>query len=238
VKTLIKKILISLLAQRGLAITSSSLGYISAKETVSAAEREGLSICDYVERLWDQQGDTQKIIEWMASCGSFKTANPNVVEIGTGTGRYLEKVLQKCSPAKYESYETARDWSEWLQSTYPIISHDADGLTLRQTQNISVDLVHAHGLFVHLPFLVSYRYWLEIWRITKEGGIVVFDIISEDCLDESTVNKWLLSKHNYPCFLSKDYIVLLFGNHGFTLVSTFKNRYGEGYSEYLVFIRK
>jgi SAM-dependent methyltransferase len=243
-KTLVKNGLKRLLAQRGLAITrlgetsnSSSLGYISAKETVSAAERAGLTVCDYVEKLWAKQGDTQRVVEQMASCGAFAAINPNVVEIGPGTGRYIEKVLHKCKPAKYESYETAKDWAVWLQSKYPIVSHEADGVTLRQTPNMSADIVHAHGVFVYLPFLISYRYWKEIWRITKYDGIVAFDIISEDCLDEETVDKWLNSKYNYPCFLSKTFVASLFGNHGFSLLNTFRNRYGEGHSEYLVFIR-
>ena len=123
-KELAKKVVKRLLAQMGLAITqvgetAKTFGYISAKETVSAAEREGLSVCDYVEKLWNKPGDTQRIIEQMASCGVFEARDPNILEIGTG--RYLEKVLGKCKPAKYESYETARDWAEWLQSKYPIV---------------------------------------------------------------------------------------------------------------------
>lgn len=215
----------------------SSLGYISSKETVSAAERERLSVCDYVEKLWNQSGDTQRVIDQMASCGVFEVNSPNILEIGAGTGRYLEKVLANCKPAKYESYETARDWSEWLQAKYPIISHAADGVSLRQTQAHSVDLLHAHGVFVYLPFLVSYSYWKEIWRVMKSGGFVVFDIISEDCLDELAVEKWLMSENRYPCFLSKDYLVSLFGKHGFALFKTFTTRYGEGQSLYLVFVR-
>jgi hypothetical protein len=243
-KELTKKVVNRLLAQRGLAIirvretsNTSSFGYISAKETVSAAEREGLSVCDYVEKLWNKSGDTQRVIDQMASCGVFETKEPHVLEIGTGTGRYLEKVLAKCKPTKYESYETARDWAEWLQARYPIVSHEADGVSLRQTRAHSIDLLHAHGVFVYLPFLVSYRYWKEIWRVMKSGSFVVFDIICEDCLDERTVEKWLISEHNYPCFLSKDYVVSLFGKHGFALFKTFTNRYGEGQSLYLVFIR-
>jgi len=216
----------------------SSLGYISAKETISAAEREGLSVCDYVEKLWNNQGDTQRVIDQMASCGVFEAKSPNVIEIGPGTGRYLEKVLEECRPAKYEIYETARDWAEWLQSKYKIVSHEADGVSLRQTQDSSVDLLHAHGVFVYLPFLVSYRYWLEMWRVIRIGGWVVFDIYSEDCFDEQKVEEWLKSEHNYPCFLSKQYIVSLFRKHGFSLVNTFMNKHGAGRSEYLVFVRK
>jgi SAM-dependent methyltransferase len=239
-----KRVAKKLLAKSGLAITrigatshTSSRGYLSTKETVSAAESEGLSVCDYVERLWEKPGETQKVIEQMVSCGAFVDANLNVVEIGTGTGRYLEKVLQHCKPAKYESYEVAGDWAKWLRETYPIVSHKADGVSLKQTSEHSVDLLHAHGVFVYLPFLVSYRYWIEMWRVIRNGGIVIFDIISEDCLDEKTVGNWLNTEIDYPCFHSRKFLVSLFGKHGFSLVKTFMNRYGEVKSEYLVFIR-
>lgn len=213
-----------------------NFGYISAKETVSAAVHEGLSVCDYVERLWDQQGDTQRVIDLMAASGVFDVKSPNILEIGAGTGRYLEKVLEMCTPTKYESYETARDWAEWLQSVYPIISHQADGVTLSQTPSHSVDILHSHGVFVYLPFLISYRYLKEIWRVVRSGGYVVFDCYSEDCLDELTVEKWITSQHIYPCFLSKAYVVSLFNKQGFRLLNTFYNRYGVGYSEYLIFV--
>jgi SAM-dependent methyltransferase len=240
----IKTTIEHLLAKKGFAIkpldknsAKCSQGYISAKDTVSGAEREGLSVCDYVEKLWGKQGDTQKVIDQMGSSGAFDKASPTVLEIGAGTGRYLEKVLQTCNPVKYESYETARDWADWLQATYPIVSHKADGVSLKQTQTCSVDLLHAHGVFVYLTFLISYRYFMEIWRVVKDGGYVVFDIISENCLDHPTVCKWLASEHNYPCFLSREYVVSLFEQHDFSLVDTFMNCYGEGKSEYLAFRR-
>jgi SAM-dependent methyltransferase len=239
-RTIAKKGLGRMLAQQGLAITRITgpmSDYLDAKETISGAERVGLSVCDYLEERWAQQGATQRIIEQMASCGAFDAINPNVLEIGTGSGRYLEKVLQRCEPGQYESYEIARDWAEWLKSTYPIVSHETDGQSLRQTADDSVDLVHAHGVFVYLPFVTSYRYWVEVWRVVKNGGFVVFDIMSEDCLDENTMVRWLNSKETYPCFLSTRYVTLLFFKHGFSLISRFNSRMGEGRSEYLVFTR-
>ena len=216
----------------------NSLGYISAKKTVAGAKLEGLSICDYVEALWDNKGGTQYVIDQINECGIFLNKGLNVVEIGAGTGRYMEKVLKVCKPNLYESYETAKDWADYLQSAYPIISHPADGSSLRFTHDYSAGLIHAHGVFVYLPFLISYRYWEEIWRTTKIGGFVIFDIISEDCLQRDLIQKWLESNHSYPCFLSKSFTVSLFNSHGFSLVKTFTHRYGAGKSEYLVFLRK
>lgn len=216
---------------------NNSLGYISARRTIDGAKLEGLSVCDYVESIWGNRGGTQFVIDEMNKSKIFMNEGMNIVEIGAGTGRYMEKVLQECTPNTYESYETAKDWSEYLQSNYPIISYPADGFSLRFTSDSSVDLIHAHGVFVYLPFLISYRYWKEIWRTTKIGSFVLFDIFSEDCLQEDLLEQWLQSKHNYPCFLSKSFTISHFRDHGFSLVKTFTHRYGEGRSEYLFFIR-
>lgn len=235
--TLIKKIVKRLLAKRGLAIIGIRQSYMSAEETIAAANRERLSVCDYVEKVWNQEGCTQMVIDRMSSCGAFAATNPNILEIGPGTGRYLEKVLENCNPAKYEIYEPLDDWVNWLRSKYPITSHQADGETLWQTSDKSVNLVHSHGVFVYIPFLIAYGYFKEIWRVTADEGIVVFDIFSEDCFDEALIDKWLSSTYRYVCFLSKSYIVSQFAKHNFRLLTTFKNKHGAGHSEYLVFIK-
>ena len=100
-KTALKGIIRRLLASRGWVIVDASagnskLGYIAAKETIAAARREGLSICDFVEKMWQIEGDTAKVIDEMDQHGAFLVKNPRVVEIGAGTGRYLEKVLGVC----------------------------------------------------------------------------------------------------------------------------------------------
>jgi SAM-dependent methyltransferase len=202
-----------------------------------AAKNEGLSVCDYVEKLWDKQGDTQAVIDNMAKAGALTPGLSQVLEIGTGTGRYLEKVVRDFHPQQYSSYETDPGWAQWLEQAYPVHSLQADGQSLGQTPDRSVNLVHAHGVFVYLPLMVSYRYWKEIWRVTADQGYVVFDIISEECLDKNQVQRWLDSGHNYPCFLGKDYVVGVFAENGFQWCCEFSNRYGEGTSLYLVFQR-
>jgi hypothetical protein len=147
-------------------------------------------------------------------------------------------VLRKQLPSKYEIYETANDWNEWLRAQYPVIAHDADGCSLNQTQSSGVDLVHAHGVFVYLPFLTSYNYFKEIWRVAGPGSYIVFDIMSERCFDEATTEKWLASPHRYACFLSKAYVVNLFDRNGFVLLGSYTENWGAGISEYLVLKRK
>lgn len=217
--------------------TRTALSYISALETIEAAQNQGLSVCDYLERLWDQVGHTQRVIDRLASYHAFKDGS-HILEIGTGTGRYLEKTLEKCKPQSYESYETAEDWNQYLKFRYPSVhSYDADGVSLLSTPDLSIDFLHSHGLFVYLPFLSAWQYFKEMWRVVKIHGIVAFDLYSENCMDEHTVEKWLASNYRYPCFLSTGYLESIFASHGFALIDTFTNPHGEGKSEYLVFRR-
>lgn len=216
---------------------SRTLSYISAKETVKSAKKASLSICDYVEKMWNQEGETQKVIDNMEKLGAFENANPTICEIGAGTGRYMEKVIDKCNPARYESYETATDWAEWLEKEYPIISQDSGGFLLKATVDKSIDLIHAHGVFVYLPFLDSLRYFKEIDRVANKNAIIVFDCITEDCLDDILLNKWLKSDDNFLRILPEKYILDFFPRNNYKLIGNFFTPYGQGRSKYFVFKR-
>lgn len=213
---------------------SSILGYISANETITKANDCGLSICDYVEKEWNKVGDTKKIIDQIADFIVFENIK-TICEIGAGTGRYMEKVFQICKPTKYESYEPDEEWATYLKRNYPIINCETNGKELKQTADNSIDLLHAHGVFVYLPLMVSLQYFLEICRVVKEGGYAVFDVISEDCLDNESVNKWLKSQHIYPCFLSTDLVDRVFLSYNFIRVGSFFSNYGAGPSKYLIY---
>lgn len=219
-------------------VNSNSHGYISAKETVISAQQDGLSVCDYVEKIWDQVGETQKIIDNMEKLGAFKFNNPTICEIGAGTGRYMDKIIEKCNPERYESYETATDWAEWLSEKYPIISQPTDGFSLSSTKDNSIDLFHAHGVFVYLPFFDSLRYFKEIDRVTTTNSYIVIDCMTEDCLDNKTLNKWLESEYSYPQLLPEKHIFTFFPSNKYKLIEEFFTPYGQGKSKYFVFKRK
>jgi cyclopropane fatty-acyl-phospholipid synthase-like methyltransferase len=216
---------------------SSDLGYISAKETVKSAQKEGLSVCDYVEKMWGQEGETQKVIDNMEKFGVFQNANPTVCEIGAGTGRYMGIVIKKCNPKRYVSYEISADWSEWLEKEYDIISLESDGFSLKSTDENSIDLIHSHGVFVYLPFFDSLRYFKEIDRVARKNTIIVFDCITEDCLDKKSLNNWLKSEYNFPRILPEKYIFDFFPSNKYKLIGNFFTPYGQGKSKYFVFKR-
>jgi ubiquinone/menaquinone biosynthesis C-methylase UbiE len=240
-----KKIIDSFLGLFGLRLVkaenleyiSNSLSYISAKNTVISAKKDGLSVCDYVEKMWNQVGETIKIIDSMEKFGVFDKINLTICEIGAGTGRFMEKVIEKCAPERYESYETAKDWANWLQKEYPIISQQSDGSSLKSTEDNSIDLVQSHGVFVYLQFLDSLRYFKEIDRVVNNNAMIIFDCITEDCLDDKSLNKWLKSDYNYPEILPEKYVFAFFPRNKYKLIGNFFTPYGQGKSKYFVFRR-
>jgi hypothetical protein len=211
--------------------------YVSAPATIAAAQAAGLSVCDYVERLWGESGNSASLIDRLHSLGAISSATKNVVEIGPGTGRYIEHTLKHCRPNCYQIYETDSGWSSWLVKHYPIQVCAADGRSLKSTDSNSSELIHAHGVFVYLPFMISYRYFKEIARVAAPGAFVAFDIISERCLDSKTVEKWIESGHDFPCFLSSPYVMQFFETCGFCLVDRFLWPLDVGWSEYLILRR-
>jgi len=213
-------------------------GYILAKETIEAAAKKNQTITEYVETLWKEQGIVQQVIDRFRGFGALNSSTKRICEIGTGTGIFAEAILKSYDISQYESYEIAQDWAEWLSQTYQIISHTATGDSLASTESNSIDLVHANGVIVYTPFLVTCKYFLEFTRVTKPGGFAVFDILSEDCFDEERLKAWLSSPHSYPCILPKEYVKNFFINKGFSYIGEFSRKFGEGRSVYLIFQKR
>lgn len=210
--------------------------YIDAVETVNAARAKGMSVCDYVEFIWDQKGLTARVIEKMKNAGCFD-ACVNVCEIGPGTGRYLERVLEDTSPERYDIYEIATDWAKWLSESYsPIICNQpADGHSLKPTPSNSCNLVHAHGVFVYLSFLNAFEYFDEMIRVCSPGGYIVFDFYPDENFDADTIKKWISSKDRYPVILPCQMLRQYFISKGFVLKGTFENKHGQSFSRYLIY---
>jgi len=213
-------------------------GYLDAKATVQAAKATGQSVCEYVENVWGerQRGATARVVEEMSRAGCL-TPCERVLEIGPGTGRYLELVLGKISPEQYEIYETADDWAAWLTSTYrPFVTRQpADGRTLRHTASRSCGLVHAHGVFVHLSLLNAFEYFAEMIRVCRPQGSIVFDFYPADTFDEAMILRWLQHKDRYPVVLPAAHVKSFFTTRGCHRVHEFDRPHGYGQSHYFVF---
>jgi SAM-dependent methyltransferase len=167
--------------------------YIPLKKTLADAEKAGMPLGDYIDMRFNVPGTTQKTIDKMAELGVFSEEGGRICEIGPGSGRYLAKVIELCKPAYYEIYETSKDWRGWLEQTYGVVPQSTDGASLSSTPSQSLDLVHTHKVLYGNSIITIGRYLLEMARVVKPGGYAVFDLVTEDCLGDAILEKWISS---------------------------------------------
>ena len=210
--------------------------YIPAATAIKAAKKSGVSLEAYTEDLWNESGATANVVDRMAAVGCLENLR-DVCEIGPGTGRYLARISASTSPGRYDIYEPAADWARWLTKTYGVNSLPVDGETLSGSEDRSYDLVHAHGVFVYLPFLRTFSYFSEMARTCRPGGHLVFDLFFLDSFDDATIERWLATPDRYPVVLTRDRVLDHFGTRGFRLVTSFDHPLGHGRSTYLILRR-
>lgn len=214
--------------------------YIPLEETVKGAQKEGKSVGDYIDSTYGTLGSTQETVDQMEALRVFDAKVDRVCEIGAGSGRYLAKIIDRCSPLYYEVYETADEWAEWLTQNYPVTIQPTDGASLSATPDGSIDLVHAHKVLPGQPSLVILRYYAEMARIVRAGGKVVFDVVTEDCMQDETLAEWLRlpgAYQHYPCLIPKQYTIDFFCNKGFTFDGSFLIPMKPGLTNYLIFTK-
>jgi hypothetical protein len=208
--------------------------YISCKETVDAAIAENLSVCDYLEKKWNQVGETQKVIYELIDSVDIKNITSSC-EIGPGTGRYIEKIFSAAPLIKhYSIYETAPDWAFWLSQKYNCIKRDANGIDLNQEGDSSIDLCHAHGVFVYLSIFNSLRYIKEMIRVCRIGGIIFFDYYNSETLNKINGNTILEQNISYPVIIPDSVIESFIKDNNCEIIKTFKNKHGVSFSIYIV----
>lgn len=234
------------LAPIGIKITKSDAhdwndvaNFIPFESTMRAARAAGMCVGDYVDSVMNGvPGSSQDTIDKMASLGVFAPPMGVIVEVGPGTGRYLEKTLKIAKPSRYEIYETADPWSAYLVKEYDVIFQPTDGYSMSATADASVDLVQAHKVLCAVPFMVNCHYWHEMARVVRPGGWAVFDLFTERCLAGDAVETWYKSGiHNgtYPAPVPRDVAVQFFERKDFSLVSSFILPMRPGVTELLVF---
>lgn len=232
-----------ILQRRGYTLTKTGQGYLSAENVVAAARSHGLSICEYRESQEDHPrkiGRRDRIIQRMQEAGVFQSVQ-SVCEIGAGTGVYLEKVLFAASPNRYEIYETDVGWVKFLEGEYSdntnctLRCHPCDGRSLDGTSDNTIDLVHAHGVFVYIPLLQSLSYLLECIRVCKPGGYIVFDCYLDSTFDSvEKAAPWLSGVHHWPVVIPRQLLDDLVSRHQLSVVAEFVEIHASGTCDYFV----
>ncbi|WP_329415863.1 class I SAM-dependent methyltransferase [Streptomyces sp. NBC_00704] len=214
--------------------------FLPFEPTMRAARASGLSVGDHIDTVMNgTPGATQSTIDELRALGVYADRPASVLEIGPGSGRYLEKTLKECSPDRYEIYETAAPWAGYLVETFGVIARPTAGCSLAPTPDATVDLVQAHKVFNTVTFLCASRYFFEMARVTRPGGRIVFDVMTETCLDPDAVRTWATQggegHGSYPAAMPRRACVDLFATLGCTLEAGFLAPMGVATTEVLVF---
>lgn len=210
--------------------------FIPARKTIAAAQKAGLSVGAYIDQTFAEPGTTPNTVKAMLELADLHDRCETVCEIGPGSGRYAEEVIAALHPGNYEIYETAKDWLPHLCMLPNAVIRNCDGHTLSQTRSASVDLVHAHKVFVYIPFYATAGYLDEMARVVRPGGTVAFDILTEACLDDKLVETWT-KRGTFYRPVSKVWAVEFLQRRGLTLRGSYFAPLPQGNTELLVFHR-
>ena len=211
--------------------------FIPARKTIAAARNAGLPVADYIDSVFAKPGATAETVRIMLEFADLQSADTTVCEIGPGSGRYSEAVIKTLQPVAYEIYETASDWLAHLAKLPNVVIRQCDGHTLSQTADASVDLVHAHKVFVYLEFSATVGYLEEMARVVRPGGVVAFDILTENCLVDETVHRWAKYGTIYRPIPHR-WAVEFLQRRGLTLLGSHLVPLTEGMTELMVFRRE
>jgi hypothetical protein len=213
--------------------------FIPFHETMTKAKESGLALGDYIDSRQGITGATQATIRGMKELGVFDGSIRAIVEVGPGTGRYLDWTLRECSPERYEIYETASEWADFISKRYRVIRQSTDGHSLRATPTASIDLAQAHKVFSTVTFVTTARYWCEMARVVRDGGYIVFDVMTEHCLTPLAVEQWahsnIPSRSSYPAATPSSIVIDFFNSRQFEQVGSFLTPMPPGQTEVFVF---
>ena len=217
---------------------AANVGYIDCATTVQAAEDADLSICEFVERLWDQYGQTKLIMNRAAKHVDFSEVH-TVCEIGPGTGRYVKKTIERMVRVDiYAIYETAQDWANWLEKEYPVKKRNANGVDLREEEDSTIDFCQAHGVFVSLSIYNTLIYIQEMTRVLKKGGHMLFDYLDENSFSADVGQQIIKNKIDYPSITPSDLVKNFLKENDCEIIAEFTNKYGKGHSNYILARKK
>jgi SAM-dependent methyltransferase len=237
----IGRIINTILAEFGYRITM--LDFLSARKICRMAKLNNISVPDFIEsedakRDARHIGRRDRIVDRILKHCHIGD-NGRILEIGPGTGRYMEKILLTYPQADYEIYETAFDWRSYLERTYAtrykLNIKRTDGRTCSPTADNSCDLAHAHAVFVYLPNCVTLSYLDEMARVVKNGGIIAFDALAEPGFDMAVLKKYMDAGMWFPVIFPEAIIMQWAKSKHLILEDRFDEIHGAYNSNYYVF---
>jgi len=228
----------------GYSFQQKGQGYFDAAVVVKNARKNKLTVCEYLESLGGadegESGRRDFIIEALKP--NLPHTIDRVLEIGTGTGMFMERIISIYHPKSYESYETNLGWVKYLKEEYGslvnLINRNSTGFDLDSTPSDSIDVVFSHGVFVYLPLIKSIGYLDEMIRVCRPGGRIVFDGFLSNKLGLKSLYTFKNAQKYFPVIMPFDILDEYVRVNNMTLIHSFDVNYHESLSTYFILQKK
>jgi SAM-dependent methyltransferase len=187
--------------------------------------------------------------------------NMNVVEIGSGAGRFAIGLLGEVGEVDYWGFDPVAPWIDWcrkyIEEVHPSFhfihidvkneNYSPDGVAAGEKfkfpmQDGHADIVYMWGVFTNMRWKDARNYISEIGRLTRDGGRVFLTAFVEEGVPEETINP--VDYVEYPCTVplhvvryQKDALFAAFEDHGLS-VEEFSHHGGFHCNQSEIYLRK
>ena len=119
-----------------------------------------------------------------------KSENIKILDIGCGTGRMLPVIFKTKKKIKYSGLDTSDEMLKELRKkdvfkkqkkSIALILSDATKLPFKEN---TFDVVYTYHLLWHIPIRDQKKIILEMKRVVKKEGLIIFDVLNRDFIWE------------------------------------------------------
>jgi SAM-dependent methyltransferase len=227
----------------GFSIKPVGESYAYSPRAVKRLDSRNIDVNTLIEeaaRYQSKYGQRDRICERVTSNLSLKNIK-NVLEVGPGTGRFTNKILELLNPSKYYVIETSKPWRKYLMKkfgsnpTTQFFAPIPTGHDFSSIESNSIDLLHGHGVFVYLNHVTMYSYLLESIRVIAPGGYLYLEYFSIEKCTSEILDNWHKSIHWFPIFQSDEIVDRLLLKSGFVIMDEWNEMFGESHTRNVLF---
>jgi hypothetical protein len=86
------------------------------------------------------------------------------------------------------------------------------------------------------PITTIFRYWMEMVRTVCDDGVIVFDLLTAECMSNEMIERWVSSGVTHAHSMTPKEVALnYFAEQGFRYIDGFIVPMAPGLTEYFVF---
>ena len=152
------------------------------------ARRRGQDIVDNLKGNFDA---ADKFLRSLLPDEVFDAPPKRLCEIGGAWGGTIKHFVDRFEIEEYQNYEPDRHYADWATERFGVKNMPVDGETLRGTETNSMDLVIANNVFIIVPPLKIWSYLMEMRRVVRKSGLIVFNAIVSDQVSEQSCRDYL-----------------------------------------------